>query len=63
LHQSLLDDKGSIVRTPAMQGLADLAARDLRLRKQILPILRELTLTGTPAMRARGRHLLKKLGP
>jgi hypothetical protein len=56
-----LEDKSSIVRTFAMQGLADLAQKDSRLRKRVLPLIEFLTAEGTPAMRARGRKLLKIL--
>jgi len=52
-----LEDKSSIVKTFAMQALADLAQNDSRLRKRILRILEFLTANGTPAMRARGRKL------
>jgi hypothetical protein len=44
-----------------MQALADLAQRDSGLRKRVAPILEFLTANGTPAMRARGRKLLKIL--
>ena len=56
-----LRDRSSIVKTFAMQGLATLASVDPRLRAKILPLLRELTEVGTPAMRARGRKLLQHL--
>jgi hypothetical protein len=56
-----LRDKSSIVKTFAMQGLADLAAKDAALKAKVLPLLRELTDIGTPAMRARGRKLLAGL--
>jgi hypothetical protein len=56
-----LEDKSSIVKTFAMQALADLAQYDSRLRKRLVPILEFLTANGTPAMRARGRKLLKTL--
>jgi hypothetical protein len=56
-----LRDHSSIVKTFAMQGLATLASTDPRLRGKILPLLRELTEVGTPAMRARGRKLLQHL--
>jgi hypothetical protein len=58
-----LEDKSSIVKTFAMQGLADLAQQDSHLQKRILPILEFLTANGTPAMRSRGRMLLKTLKP
>ena len=57
-----LNDRSSIVRTFAMQSLADMAEHDRTLLPQILPHLKELTLTGTPAMRSRGKKLLAKLG-
>jgi hypothetical protein len=44
-----------------MQALADLAATDPRLKSQIKPLLEELTQIGTPAMRARGRKILRNL--
>ena len=44
-----------------MQALADLASEDPESIPQILPQLRELTVVGTPAMKARGRKLLTAL--
>lgn len=55
------DERSRIVRTFAMQALADLALRAPRLRARVCPVLEELTRTGTPAMRARGRRLLERL--
>lgn len=52
-----LEDKSSIVRTFAMQALADLALQDSRLRSRVAPLLEFLTNTGSPAMRSRGRKL------
>jgi hypothetical protein len=60
LH-GLLDDESRIVRTFAMQALADLAEHDERLRRRVLPLLAELTRAGTPAMRCRDRKLLARL--
>ena len=59
--QSYLEDRSSIVRTFAMQGLADLTDQYASLRPTIIDLIRSLTRTGTPAMRARGRKLLQKL--
>lgn len=59
--QSYLEDTSSIVKTFAMQGLADLTDQNASLRPAALDLLRSLTRTGTPAMRARGRKLLEKL--
>jgi hypothetical protein len=58
--QTYLEDRSSIVKTSAMQGLSDLASQDVSLRPMVLDLLRTLTRTGTPAMRARGRILLKQ---
>lgn len=57
-----LNDASSIVKTFAMQALADLAEQDDRLRPQVIPLLEELTQTGSPAMQSRGRKLLRRLG-
>ncbi len=59
--RGFVDDDSRIVRTFAMQVLADLAEHDEQLRRWVLPLLAELTRTGTPAMRSRGRKLLARL--
>jgi HEAT repeat protein len=56
-----LEDKSSIVRTFAMQGLADFAMEDAQLRARVAPLIEFLTSKGTAAMRARGRKLLVQL--
>lgn len=56
-----LDDKSSIVKTAAMHGLAGMARQNPALRSGALDLLRMLSRSGTPAMRARGRILLKAL--
>jgi len=63
LLEARLDDRSSIVKTSALQGLADLARRDRSLLPEVLDLLRIHTRSGTPAMRARGRMLLKILEP
>ncbi|MGA7831543.1 MAG: hypothetical protein WCA21_11320 [Terracidiphilus sp.] len=60
LH-SYLDDSSSIVKTCALQGLADLTRQDSTLLPEVVDLLRIHSRSGTPAMRARGRHLLRKL--
>ena len=57
-----LNDTSSIVKTFAMQALADLAHRNPELIPQVLTHVRELTAIGTPAMKARGRKILAGLG-
>lgn len=56
-----LNDKSKIVKTFAMQALADLAEREAKLRPQVSKLLAELTETGSPAMKSRGRKLLNRL--
>jgi hypothetical protein len=56
-----LEDRSSIVKTCAMQGLADLARQDPDLQDAVKHILEESLRTGTAAMKARARKLLKKL--
>lgn len=56
-----LDDPSRIVKTFAMQALADLAGSDDALRRELLPRVEEMARTGSPAMRARARKLLVQL--
>ena len=58
-----LEDRSSIVKTSALQGLADLANLTddhSTLRSQVIELLREATRSGTPAMKARSRKLLRE---
>jgi hypothetical protein len=55
------DASSSIVRTNALQGLADLCRQNPALLPQTLDLLRLHGRSGTPAMRARSRHLLREL--
>jgi len=59
--RSYLDDRSSIVKTAALHGLADLTRQDPSLLPEVLDLLRVAGRSGTPAMRARSRILLKKL--
>jgi len=56
-----LQDKSRIVKTFAMQSLADLAKQDSRLTNSIRPLIASLTRTGRPSMKSRGRKLLLQL--
>jgi hypothetical protein len=56
--RAFVDDDSRIVRTCAMQALADLVGHDEQMRRWVRPLL---TRTGTPAMRGRGRKLLARL--
>jgi hypothetical protein len=61
LLRGYLDDRSSIVKTSALQGLADLTDDDPRLRPKVIEVLREASRNGTPAMKARSRKLLLHL--
>ena len=61
--ESWLEDRSSIVKTAALQGLADLTRHDPASLPGVLDLLRIHGRSGTPAMRARSRHLLKQLTP
>jgi hypothetical protein len=54
-----LDDRSSIVRTFALQGLSELSANDTALRSETKQLLEEVLHSGTAAMKARARKLLK----
>jgi hypothetical protein len=59
--KSYLKDRSSIVKTYALQGLADLGQHDARLQPEVIELLRESVRSGTPAMKARSRKLLLHL--
>jgi hypothetical protein len=61
--QFYLDDRSSIVKTAALQGLADLPRHDPGSLPAVLDLFRIQGRSGTPAMRARSRLLLKRLDP
>ena len=56
-----LEDKSRIVKTSAMQALADIATQDLAYLNQIQRLLSSLIKDGSPAMKARGKKLLLAL--
>ena len=56
-----LNDKSTLVKTFSMEALARLAERETNLRSRVIPLLEELAQTGSPAMRSRGRKLLRRL--
>jgi len=56
-----LEDKSKIVKTFAMQSLADIALVDAELRPSIVAQLERLTTAGSPAMQSRGHKLLAQL--
>lgn len=62
LLENYLEKRSIIVKTSAMQALAELAERDPDLRPGIIPHLERLTRCGSAAMKSRGRKLLERLG-
>ena len=61
LLNGYLQDRSSIVKTFALQGLADLARDDPSMRPTVTEMLRKAARDGTPAMKARSRKLLLQL--
>lgn len=61
LLHAYLEDRSSIVRTLALQGLADLAEAHASMRPAVIELLRESTRSGTAAMKARSRKLLARM--
>ena len=59
--KSYLDDPSSIVKTAALHGMADLTRSDPESLPEVVDLLRVAGRSGTPAMRARSRILLKAL--
>lgn len=59
--QLYLEDRSSIVRTFALQALADLSRSDAELRPIVREILEKTMASGTAAMKARARKLQKEL--
>lgn len=58
--QRYLEDRSSIVRTFALQALADISRSAAVLRPLVREILEQSILRGTAAMKARARRLLKE---
>jgi hypothetical protein len=56
-----LEDRSSIVKTFALQGLADLAAAEPSVRETVIQTLQEARRKGTAAMKARSKKLLRGL--
>ena len=58
---SFLDDNSRIVKTFAMQGLADIAEMDHSYLPRVVKIVENLMASGIPAIQSRGKKLLPKL--
>ena len=61
LLHNYLEDKSSIVKTSALQALADLASVHPSMQAEVIELLRQSARSGTPAMKARSRKLLLRL--
>jgi len=61
LFKEFLNDRSSIVKTCALQGLAELARNNRELLPEAIGIMEQASRTGTPAMKARARKLLPQL--
>ena len=55
-----LRDRSSIVKTTALQAFFDLAREMPSLEQEVADLLESASRTGTPAMRARSRNLLRQ---
>jgi hypothetical protein len=60
--RNYLNDRSSIVKTFAIQALADLARDDASLRPEVRALVENHIRSGTAAMRARCRKLMKQFG-
>jgi hypothetical protein len=55
-----LDDRSAIVKTFALQSLADMAVADADLQDEVRDLLRVAVHSGSAAVKARARKLLKR---
>jgi hypothetical protein len=56
--EGFLGDRSSIVRTLALQALAELSRGNPEMEADLMDLLERAVRTGTPAMNARSRKLL-----
>jgi hypothetical protein len=59
--RSFLNDRSSIVKTFAIQGLTELSRGQPDLEADVIDLLESACRSGTPAMKARSHKLLKQL--
>lgn len=59
--KSYLTHKSKIVRVSALEALTDLAEKNQAITKEVINTIRLHVKTGSPAIQARGRKLLKRL--
>jgi len=58
----LVEDESNALRCAAMEGMATLALGEPSLREQAEGLVEQFLWNGTPAMKARARHMRKLLG-
>lgn len=56
-----LEDRSSILRTLALHALTDLTKADGEGREEVRALLEQAVRSGTPAMRARAKRLLRQI--
>ncbi|MEW6652187.1 MAG: hypothetical protein AB1394_01835 [Bacteroidota bacterium] len=61
IYKWLNEQNSIIVRVMCMQTLADFALRDKKLIKSVREEIEKQMINGTPAVKARGRHLIAAL--
>jgi len=60
IFRSFLKHRGSLVKTAGLQALADLSRHDEVLRSEVQELIEQVLRSGTAAMKARARNLLKE---
>ena len=62
LNQWLTSSESIIVKVACMQTLAEYAMKNKSIAKSVCDEIQKQMINGAPAIKARGRHLLKALG-
>jgi len=57
----MVEDESNAVRCAAMEGMATLALSEPSLRDEVEALVEQFLCNGTPAMKARARHMQKRL--
>ena len=57
----MTEDESNAVRCAAMEGIATLALNEPSLRDEAEALVEQFLWSGTPAMKARARHMQKRL--
>ncbi len=54
------NEKSNIVRVMSLQTLADFTKQDKKIKNQVMPLLQEYIMSGSPSLRSRSARLLKE---